>query len=327
MTQPTPNMITPDNCPRDYEGLKNLSRVVRYRLALGLAIFQSEAQDHAYAAAPDDDQVRALMTALSNRDNGMHPTNGQAQQPMQQQPQYAPAAVPPPNMGMPAPVTPQPLAVTPAPAAAYGPPPQMGVPPGYQQQPQQQHMAPPPPPMQQPQYQQQPMPPQYAPPPPAPMPGMPPAPQAAPPPYAPAPSYPPQQPQYAPAPPMAAPPPPPAPPSYQPQQQQPQYAPPPPQMQQAPQPQMARQPSTFGDPANSGGRPAPAGDLAKLAAIEQTVLGIARTQNMMFNLVLEIAQNQLGLDKQTIAGLLIKHAQEGEPNKFFDVSALQGKAQ
>lgn len=91
---------------------------------------------------------------------------------------------------------------------------------------------------------------------------------------------------------------------------------------------MMRQPSTMGDPGNSGASPAgaPPG-VAKLVEIENAVLGIARTQNMMFNLLLELAQNQLGMDKQTLARLLIQHAQSGEPNKFFDVTALQGKAQ
>lgn len=86
-----------------------------------------------------------------------------------------------------------------------------------------------------------------------------------------------------------------------------------------------RQPSTTGDPRNAGSQPIVGMDV-KLNEIETTLLGVARTQNMLFNLILQLAQNQLGMDKQTIACLLIQHAQSGEPMKFFDPAALQGKA-
>ena len=315
---PTP-MITPDNCPRDEAGLKLLSRVVRYRLALNLGLFANETPaESAFAAADDQVQVTTLLTALQARDAQM---NGH---------QYTP---PPSQPMVPAPMTPQPLAVAPAPVpGGYGAPQPMTPQPMQPMAPQGQPQYAPPPPMQP---MAAPMPPAYTPPPPAAPPAMPPTHQAAPP----QPQYaPPPAPQaYVPPPPMAAPPgvpapmgPPPgvpqyAPPPGVPQQQQayapqqPQYAPPAPQpQQQAP---MMRQPSTMGDPANVGAVPSQ----GKLADIEATMLGMARTQNMLFNLVLDLAQHIMGLDKQTIALRLIQHAQQGEPMRFFEAGVQQGK--
>ncbi len=91
---------------------------------------------------------------------------------------------------------------------------------------------------------------------------------------------------------------------------------------------MTRAPSTYGDPGNAGGAPQ-AGQpnvMSKLAEIDTAVLGIARTQNMMFNLLLNLAVNQLGIQKDQLAQMLIQHAQNGEPEKFFSVQAQQGKA-
>jgi hypothetical protein len=85
---------------------------------------------------------------------------------------------------------------------------------------------------------------------------------------------------------------------------------------------MVRQPSTYGDPSNQGAQQATGN---KLAELENTVLGMARTQNMLFNLVLDLSQHLLGLDKQTIAIRLIQHAQAGEPMKFFEAGVQQGK--
>lgn len=89
---------------------------------------------------------------------------------------------------------------------------------------------------------------------------------------------------------------------------------------------MVRQPSTMGDPGNTGTQAVPGSDRAKIIELENAILGMARTQNMMFNLIFELAQNQLGLDKQTLALKLIQHAQAGEPMRFFEVGMQQGKA-
>jgi hypothetical protein len=64
-----------------------------------------------------------------------------------------------------------------------------------------------------------------------------------------------------------------------------------------------------------------------LRDLERTVLGMARMQNMTLQLLLELGQNQLGMDKQTLAKLLVQNSQLGEPERFFDPAALQGKAQ
>ena len=117
--------------------------------------------------------------------------------------------------------------------------------------------------------------------------------------------------------------------------QAPQGFQPPPPMPGAPAPQMptqqvahtpqplTRAPQTISDPGNTGAVP---GGMPTLAEVNNHVLGMARTQNMMFILLLELAQNHLGLSKQDLANLAVKNSLAGEPESFFEGMANQGKA-
>lgn len=291
-------LVTPENAPRDAAGLQILTRPKRYNLALAMALFPNESdEEKAFIAADDATQVHALQTALQLRDNGSQ--TGHAPPP-QAAPQQPAMALPPqaPHIPTTAAVSPQPM--------AYAPQPQQ-----YAPQPQ-----------------------QHAPPPPQAAQGLPPAPQYAqqavapqavdprqytqasfqhPPQYAqqPIPQGVPQAPpQYAPPMPQAAPP---APQIAPPQQQ---YAP--------PAPQMTRAPQTSGDPGNAGqGQPSL---LAQVNELKSIALGMARTQNMLMLLVLELTSNQLGVDKQSLAALAVKNSLAGEPESLFEATVSPGKA-
>lgn len=315
------NLITPENCPRDLGGLVALTRIVRYRLALSLSLFpDGSAQEQAFISADDTTQSQALLTALQARDAGELPGNGH-QMPAPYVPQViVPSAViqtPINGAGQ------QPLAVAPAPYGGPSNQPMYPTGPAYGNQPQQHvpQSAPPPPPHggyvpQQQQQQQQ----GYQPPQQAPQPHT----QFSPTPRAP------QQQHFAPPPmtsPMAHP--------SQAPQQAPQQVPiaAVPNLQTQP-PAIMRQPSTYGDPANTGKQVQQinnpvltSAEVARYDELKKTVLGIARTQNMLMNLVLELASSQLGVTKPILAKMLVGYAQAGEPEKFFDVGSLQGKAQ
>ena len=325
-------LVTPDNAPRDAAGLHLLSRPKRYNLALAMALFPNESpEEQAFIAADDPTQVHALQAALQQWDAARGGAPQQAQQPPQQaqpqqyaqpgvppQQQYAqPAAAPPPQAqapGVPAPlaVTPQPLAVTPQqnvtpqqmPQQGYaqqgyaqqGYAPQPGVMPGLPPAPPSGGLPPAPqyaqqPPPQYAQQPQQPPPPQYAQ---QPQQALPPAPQAA---LPPAPMA---------APPQAAPPglmpPPAAPPQAAPQQ---------------------RAPQTAGDPGNAGQATSQQAQINELKGI---ILGMARTQNMLTCLVLELTSHQLGADKQSLAALAVRNSLAGEPESLFEAAVTQGKA-
>lgn len=93
-------------------------------------------------------------------------------------------------------------------------------------------------------------------------------------------------------------------------------------------PPAARAPSTTGDPGNAGvqatyGQNAQAQQIEELKSI---VLGMGRTQNMLMLLVLELAQNQLGFDKASLAALAVKNSLAGEPENLFEAAVNQGKA-
>lgn len=82
-------------------------------------------------------------------------------------------------------------------------------------------------------------------------------------------------------------------------------------------PPPARQPQTAGDPANAG---------SELEQLKGILLGMARTQNMLTLLVLELCQHHLGMDKPTLATLAVRNSQAGEPERLFEQAASQGKA-
>lgn len=79
---------------------------------------------------------------------------------------------------------------------------------------------------------------------------------------------------------------------------------------------MARQPQTSGDPTNTR---------SEIEQLKSILLGMGRTQNMLTLLVLELCQNQLGMDKPSLAALAVKNSQQGEPERLFEQAASQGK--
>ena len=294
-------LVTPENAPRDAAGLQLLSRPKRYNLALAMGMFPNESpEEQAFIAADDQTQVQALQGALAHRDA----IGGVAPQ------QYAPA----PQQYAPAP---QQYAPAPVPQYAPPPPPQHAQPGMHMQAPvvpQPMVMTPQPLAMP-PQYPQPGMQPGYTPP----QPGyaLPPAPQFAPP-----------SGRLPPAPQVAQPP------QYTPQQMPPQYAPQlpptpqptPPQAAQPTPPQAAqpqRVPQTMGDPGNAGQGLSQSAQLNELKGI---ILGMARTQNMLALLVLELSSHQLGVDKQSLAALAVRNSLAGEPESLFEAAVSLGKA-
>lgn len=165
-------MVTVDNAPRDMQGLLQLKRGVRSRLAAQVGIITNDQQELAFQLAPDEESSQALLAALQAIDASggaplqqlspqPQPMSSQPQMPMQQQ------QMPFPQQGAQlqlAPVQPQVM-------PPLQPPQQMQYPPQQVQQPQYQQpqqMTPqgypmqmpqvvPPQQMMQPQYAQQPM--------------------------------------------------------------------------------------------------------------------------------------------------------------------------
>jgi hypothetical protein len=87
---------------------------------------------------------------------------------------------------------------------------------------------------------------------------------------------------------------------------------------------MTRAPQTSGDPGNAGqGQPSL---LAQVNELKSIALGMARTQNMLMLLVLELTSNQLGVDKQSLAALAVKNSLAGEPESLFEATVSPGKA-
>lgn len=80
----------------------------------------------------------------------------------------------------------------------------------------------------------------------------------------------------------------------------------------------------MGDPNNAGQT---INVPAKLAELHTTILGMGRTQNMLTILVLEMAARVIGIDKASLVSLAIKNSLAGEPERLFEQSVQQGKAQ
>lgn len=123
-------MVSLENAPRDPQGLLQLKRGIRFRLAHQLGLFADETQEQAFMQAPDEQMVQTLLTALQQFDAqggsaAQAPPATQLQLPPMGAPQMPPAAPQMPQgapMGMPPVVPPQ------TPQAPYQAPPQ-----GYQQ--------------------------------------------------------------------------------------------------------------------------------------------------------------------------------------------------
>lgn len=95
------SMVSPDNAPRSIEGLKGLSRAVRYRLALNMGIVGSQPESpdtKAFLGSDVQIQAQTLLDALNAKDSG----NGMQ---MQETPAMAPAP-PPMQQVHPAPMQP-----------------------------------------------------------------------------------------------------------------------------------------------------------------------------------------------------------------------------
>lgn len=277
-------MQTVESVPRDINTILGLSRAIRYRLVLNLGIFQNGSpEEGSFIGADNQTQSQMLLDALLARDSGQQIQPMPQMQNMQQVPQIS------------APVQMQPQSVQPT---VYAPPPM--------------------------QVQMNPIPIT-----PRPM-GM-----AAVTPMQTAPipqqNYVPVQQYRAPVIPITGA-----------VQAPPQPAPMPSQGYTAPnlgQPtvrQPVRQPNTLGDPANMGAgtspSPIPGSDLARIMNIcakasdlnnlREIVLGMARTQNMLGLIILEIAVQILGVDKDTIIRMAVSASSQGEPETLF-ARALQ----
>ena len=286
-------MVDVDNAPRDLNALTALSRAIKYRLALNLPLFQAGSdQESAWISMSEGQQAQELLNALLAHDAGQQPAVTQ-----QAPPPQAPAQAPPQQTG--APVTPAPMMA--APGAPIAPAPMAAAPYTGQATPQA------PPQMGAAQAQQ---------PPPPPLAGAPAA--SAPPAFTP--QYtPPQfgQPPQAPA-----------------QQTLPHMQPPPAVPPAAP----MRQPVTQGDPANVGAQtpqPPGAGSVlvglqnalanldAKLGDIDSVLLGMARTQQVLTILMLEVGEKVLDLPKPALIKMIVQAKERGEPEKYFEEA--QGK--
>jgi hypothetical protein len=98
------NQVTPQNAPRDPTELSKLTKMLRYRLGLGLNMWNGDASaEEAYLALPEEQQVTELLTALQRYDV-QRGSNGQMSLPAPVQPiappmqpqQMAPAHMPMP---------------------------------------------------------------------------------------------------------------------------------------------------------------------------------------------------------------------------------------
>lgn len=61
-------MVSLENAPRDINGLMQLKRGIRFRLAHQLGMFADESQEHAFMQAPDDQMCQALLQGLQTLD-------------------------------------------------------------------------------------------------------------------------------------------------------------------------------------------------------------------------------------------------------------------
>lgn len=319
------NTYTLENVPRDLSVISNLSTAARFRLMLSLGAYPGNGspEESAFVVAPKEIQSQVVLDALLNRDaNGGSPNTQQAQQPQfappqqqipQQQQQQMPVQMPlpfgnpQPNFQQPAQIPVSPVQVMPQPMGMSAVTPMPGI------RPQSQGYTPPQ------QYPQQPAQPvqqqlpfntqQFT------------QPQQLPSQGFPMPQQPPQIPQAA---------------FNQRVNQIPATTPMMPQ-----QPPMAtqtnfRQPTTPSDPANIG---ISSGDFSQSAPqifnsisrdlnyLKDTILGMARTQNMMGLILLEVAVKVLGADKEIITKMAAAASEQGEPEKMFSNAAkdLTGK--
>jgi len=90
-------MVSVDNAPRDMQGLLQLKRGVRSRLAATLGLITSDAEEAAFHMAPDEESCQALLAAIQNHDAG----GGQLHQLSPQQPPIAQMPQQPQQMAMP----------------------------------------------------------------------------------------------------------------------------------------------------------------------------------------------------------------------------------
>ena len=306
------SMMTTANAPRDVQELVKAGRAQLYMLGLSLNMFANGDEEKAFLQNDNtQEQAQMVLSSLSAQDAAggqapplqppTTPATAAAVPPMAPAqmtlPQAAPVPIPAPvNVAVPAaPVQPQPLAATPMPVQP--------MPTAAPQVPQ----VPAPPVAPQPQMPQMPQPP----------PPQPQVPQAVAMPQVPT--------QMAPAAP------------FPPQPTLPAQMPPAPASQ--------RQPSSATDPTNLGAVPmaAPGAtppNLAKLLKdiheeletcagvseveeLKNIVLGVAATQNVMFIMLLELAQNQLAVPKDAIIKLIATALQGNEPEKWLE-QAIEG---